>query len=142
MTTTTVTPDQLRTLWTGPAVGRIDRGPDLPPVTQDDLATLASGVNTDHDGLPLPDQWEVLADHLNGAKAGSTDGSWRQEEALEEVEKATRAARQAARSLDREAQHQHAAIRTAVACGVPVSRAAQAAGLTAARVYQIRDGRR
>ncbi|SBW18572.1 hypothetical protein FDG2_0723 [Candidatus Protofrankia californiensis] len=131
---TTVTADQLRSLWAG-RIGRIDRGDDLPPVTQSDLGALASQVDTDDDGFPLVGQWEVLADQLNGAAPSETDGSGRQDDAAATVEAAARLVDDAMRDRDE-------AIRAAINVGVPVSRIAEAAGLSVPRIYQIRDGRR
>ena len=130
-----VTTDQLRALWTGPADGRIDRGDDYSPVTQDDLGALASGLDTDDDGIPLDEsQWLVLAEQLNGATPGALDSGAR-ERALLVVEDATHVLAGAMDDRD-------VAIRAALAVQVPVSRIATAAGLSVPRIYQIRDGRR
>ncbi|WP_239382613.1 hypothetical protein [Frankia sp. CIT1] len=131
MSATAITPDQLRTLWTGPAGGRIDRGPDLPPVTQDDLGALASGVDTGDDGVPLPDQWHVLAEQVN--MDGDSDGRTR--DVLDAIEDAVRL-------LDAAMRERDAAIRSAIARGVPVRRIAEASNLSIPRIYQIRDDRR
>jgi hypothetical protein len=131
-----VTAEQVRTLWDDPNPNAsIDRGDEYEPVTQDTLGVLASGLDTDDDGYPLEDQWEVLADQLNTAAAGeptSTQG----ETLLHEIEDA--------RLRRAEADEQfYAAIREAVASKLaPVTAIAAAAGLSRERIYQIRDGRR
>lgn len=131
-----ITADQVRNLWNNG--GRIDRGDDHAPITQDDLSALIDAVDTDDHGDPLDTEWEILADQLNGNEPGEPT-SGQQHHLLAAVEDAAAATRDAAkdRTEDRDER-----IRSAIAAGVPVITIAKRAGLSRARVYQIRDGRR
>ncbi|MFB7899920.1 MULTISPECIES: hypothetical protein [Actinomycetes] len=137
---TTITVEQIRTLWdSANPNATIDRGDDFEPVTKDDLGALASELDTDDDGYPLADQWQLLADQLNGETPGeptSTTG----DDILQEIREA-RAERDRVKSA---ADDQfNAVIRAAVASKMaPVIAIADAADMSRARIYQIRDGRR
>ncbi|MET9930399.1 MULTISPECIES: hypothetical protein [unclassified Streptomyces] len=137
---TIVTPEQIRALWDDPNPHTvIERGDDLAPVTQDDLSALASGLDTDDEGYPLDDQWEVLASHLNSEIPGvpaSTAG----ETLLQEIREARTERDRVKTEADAEF---NALIRAAVESRkVPVIAIAEAADMTRSRIYQIRDGRR
>jgi hypothetical protein len=62
--------------------------------------------------------------------------------ALRDVERATKARQRADVDAGEAQERQAVAIRAALAAGVPVADIAGVTGLTAARIYQIRDGRR
>ncbi|GHH57520.1 hypothetical protein [Streptomyces candidus] len=136
----TITVEQIRTLWNSPnPKAAIDRGDDFEPVSKDDLSALASGLDTDDEGYPLNDQWQIIADHLNGVTPGepaSTAG----DDLLQEI----RAARAERDRVKTEADDQfNTVIRAAVASKkAPVTAIAAAADLSRERIYQIRDGRR
>ncbi|GAA1553558.1 hypothetical protein [Streptomyces globosus] len=136
----TVTAEQIRILWDAPNPGAvIDRGDAVEPVTKDDLAVLASGLDTDDEGYPLDDQWEVLADQLNSAvpdEPASTAGG----DLLDQI----RDARIERDRIKAEADAEfNALIRAAVASKkAPVIAIARAADMSRERIYQIRDGRR
>ena len=139
---TTVTPDQVRTLWN--TCTPIDRGEDLAPVTRDDLTALMAGdVDTDENGTPTDEMWEVLADQLNDTADQLDDP---QERALDHLRETMAA---------RDAEHERAAAIIAAADGeiradvlacidahIPVPTIGEVLGVTRARIYQIRDGRR
>lgn len=131
-----VTAAEVRDLWDDPSPNAaIDRGEDYAPVTKEDLGALASGIDTDDDGYPLPDQWEVLADQLNSDVPGEPADSAGQD-ILQEITSA-RLAR------DRAEEEFTNLIRSAMAAKrAPVTAMAKAAGLSRERLYQIRDGRR
>lgn len=138
--TATVTADQIIDLWEAPNLSAvIDRGADFEPVTKGDLAALAALVETDDEGRPLADQWELLADQLNSAVPGeptSTAGH----DVLEEI----RTARKERDRVKAEADDAfNGLIRAAVTSKkAPVAAIAEAADMSRARIYQIRDGRR
>lgn len=67
---TQITPDQVKNLWYHG--GQIDRGDDYSPVTIDDLHGL--DIDTDDDGTPTDDMWQVLADQLNSEQPGEVGG--------------------------------------------------------------------
>ncbi|MFE1413472.1 hypothetical protein ACFW6F_22140 [Streptomyces sp. NPDC058746] len=127
-------------LWNSPnPAAIIERGNDFEPVTKDDLGALASALDTDDEGYPLDDQRQVLADQLNNAAPGvpaSTSG----DDLLQEI----RDARAERDRVKAEADDQfNAVIRAAVASKkAPVTAIADSAGMSRARIYQIRDGRR
>lgn len=125
-----ITADQVRTLWTHG--GTIRRGEDYAPITQDDLGAL--DIDTDDDGTPLPDQWDIIADQLNSAAPGEPAND-AQHGILDAIEDIVRRIRDA--ELERDD-----IIRQAVAEGIPVISIAERADLSRARIYQIRDGRR
>lgn len=127
-----ITAEQVRNLWH--EGGRIDRGDDLSPVTQDDLSALIDAVDTDDQGNPLDTEWEILADQLNSDEPGEPT-SGEQERMLEAVADAAAAIGDAERGRDER-------IRSAIAAGVPIIAVAKKANLSRARIYQIRDGRR
>lgn len=127
-----ITTDQVRNLWH--EGGRIDRGDDLPPVTQDDLSALIDAVDTDDQGNPLDTEWEILADQLNSNEEGEPT-SGEQDRVLNAVADAATAIRDAE-------NHRDDLIRQAIAAGVPVIAIGKRADLSRSRVYQIRDGRR
>ncbi|MFE7237158.1 hypothetical protein [Streptomyces sp. NPDC057580] len=126
----TVTVDQLKTLWHHG--GTINRGDDYSPITQDDLAAL--DIDTDDNGYPLDNQWQVLADQFNGETAGEVYSS-AQHNVLEAIEDSVKTIRDAETARDD-------LIRQAITEGVPVITIAERASLSRARIYQIRDGRR
>lgn len=135
-----ITVEQVRALWNDPIpTARIDRGDDYAPVTKDDLAALASGLETDDDGYPLAVQWDVLAEQLNGETPGEpTSGP--SATLLDQIAEARH-------ERDRAKAHADdmftSVIRAAVASRqVPVTAIAAAAHLSRERIYQIRDGRR
>ncbi|MFJ3762954.1 hypothetical protein [Streptomyces sp. NPDC090080] len=135
-----VTVEQVRTLWDSPnprAV--IERGDDFEPVTKDDLAVLVPALDTDDDGYPLDDQWEVLVDQLNSETPGvptSTAG----DDLLQEIRDARIERDRVKSQADNEF---NALIRAAVASRkASVIAIADAADMTRSRIYQIRDGRR
>lgn len=135
-----VTTDQVRALWSDPSPNaHIDRGDDYQPVTKADLGALSSGIDTDDDGYPLDDQWEVLADQLNGETPGeptSTAG----DDLLQQIADARTRRDRAKSTADDEF---NSAIRAAVASkSAPITAIAAAADLSRERIYQIRDGRR
>ncbi|MFI5831108.1 hypothetical protein ACIA6C_28305 [Streptomyces sp. NPDC051578] len=135
-----VTAEQIRTLWNDPnPSAAIDRGDSLEPVTKDDLGALASELDTDDEGYPLDDQWEIIADQLN---SDTTDAptSTVGHTMLDEIREA-RIERD--RIKDEADAEFYAAIRTAVAGRkAPITAIAEAAKLSRERIYQIRDGRR
>ncbi|MER7847422.1 hypothetical protein ABTZ03_26155 [Kitasatospora sp. NPDC096077] len=139
----TITAGQVRELWDAPALTAvIDRGEDLAPVTKDDLAVLADQLDTDDQGRPLEDQWDVLADQLN-SDAGAEPTTGPAADVLQAVEDARRYRDKVKADADDEF---NSLIRSAMlnrkATKVKVAELEKAAGLTRARLYQIRDGRR
>ncbi|MFF8747814.1 hypothetical protein [Streptomyces californicus] len=132
-----VTAEQIIGLWKEPNLSAvIDRGDDFEPVTKDDLAVL---IETDDEGRPLDDQWEIIADQLNSVVPGeptSTAGH----NVLAEI----RDARIERDRVKKEADDEfNALIREAVVSKkTPVAAIADAAQMSRARIYQIRDGRR
>lgn len=98
--------------------------------TRDDLVRYigACDIDTDDDGTPLADQWQILADVLGAPDPSDTSG-------LTDVIAAAHKLSLAETARDE-------AIRAAVAAGYPVIGIANAARLSRARIYQIRDGRR
>lgn len=140
--TVTITADQIRTLYRTGA--EIDRGEDYPPVTSDDIQALLTGdVDTDEDGTPTEQMWEVLADHLN-ATADELDHPQQANlgHLADEMAARDQLHAQAAQMI---AQGDDRVRRAVIACinaRVPVPTIAATLGVTRARVYQIRDGRR
>ncbi len=135
-----VTAEQVRALWSDPNPGAvIDRGDGFEPVAKDDLGALASGLDTDDEGYPLDDEWEVLADQLNSEVPGepaSTAGR----DLLDEIRDARIERDRVKEEADAEF---NALIRAAVASKkASVIAIAGAADMSRARIYQIRDGRR
>lgn len=98
--------------------------------TRDDLITYISAcdIDTDTDGTPLNDQWQLLADVL-GAPDPSNTGE-------------LAAVIAAAHRLSLAETERDNAIRAAIVAGYPVIGIANAARLSRARIYQIRDNRR
>lgn len=133
-----ITATQVRELWEDPnPAATIDRGDDRAPVTKDDLGALASGLDTDDDGHPVADQWDVLADQLNSDAPGTSTAG---ELLLQQISDARRERDRVKKTADDEF---NTLIREAEASKlVPVTALAEAAGLSRARIYQIRDGRR
>jgi hypothetical protein len=99
-------------------------------LTRDQLVQFveACDIDTDEDGTPLDSQWQILADVL-GAPDPSNVG---------ELVAVTAAANR----ITTAEQDRDTAIRAALAAGHSVISIANAAGLSRARIYQIRDGRR
>lgn len=135
-----VTTEQIRALWHDPhPFATIDRGDHLAPVRKGDLDALATGIDTDDEGYPLEDQWDVLADQLNSEspdQPGSASGG----DLLDEI----RAARKDRDRIKADADEDfQTLIRSAVAAKqASVIAIAEAADMSRARIYQIRDGRR
>jgi hypothetical protein len=98
--------------------------------TRDDLITYigACDIDTDVNGTPLDDQWELIADVLGAPNPSDTS-------ALTDVIAAAHKLTLAETARDD-------AIRAAIAAGYPVIGIANAARLSRARIYQIRDHRR
>lgn len=131
MQATTITAEQIEDLWTG-HITSIDRGDEHNAIRREDLAALVENgdIDTTDDGTPQDHEWQTLAEALSF----ESDDSPR-ERALLAVEDA------AARLANAEGER-NAAIRKALNAGAAVISIAGAAGLSRARVYQIRDGRR
>ena len=137
---TVVTTEQIRALWDAPSPNAtIDRGDHYPPVTKDDLGALASELETDDEGYPLDDQWELLAAQLNG-EAPDEPTSTVGQDLLDEI----RDARIERDRIKADADEKfNALIRAAVVSKkASVIAIAEAADMSRARIYQIRDGRR
>lgn len=135
----TITAEQVRELWDAPArSAAIDRGEDLAPVTKDDLAALADQVDTDDQGRPLADQWDVLADQLNSDDEAEplTGPAADILQAVEDARWARAAAEDAFNDVIRSAMLNRKTTK------VRIKDLEKAADLTRARLYQIRDGRR
>jgi hypothetical protein len=135
-----VTAAQIIDLWNAPnSAAVIDRGDDFEPVTKDDLAELAGLVDTDEEGRPLDDQWEIIADQLNSAVAGDPTST-----AGHDVLATIRDARIERDRVKAAADDEFNALIRAAVDGnkAPVAAIAEAAQLSRARIYQIRDGRR
>ena len=131
-----VTVNQIQALWADPSAV-IDRGEDAEPVTQDDLSVL--DVDTDDDGMPLADQWQIMADQINSNVPGEPSSTAGQL-VLQEIADA-RAHRD--RVKEQADEEFNSLIRAAVVGRrASVIDIALAAGVTRARIYQIRDGRR
>jgi hypothetical protein len=139
---TIITSDQVRALWDDPnPAAVIERGEDYTPVTKEDLGALASHIDTDDDGYPLNDQWEVLADQLNSGTPGEPTSS-AGHDILQEITDA-RLRRDAA--IERAHAEFTDLIRSAMTTRkgeAPVTAMARAAQMSRERLYQIRDGRR
>lgn len=126
-----ITIEQIQDLFHG-VTNEVDRGDEYDVIKRDDVLALVDNcdIDTDDDGTPLNDQWEILAEALSTAP---TDGP--RDRALVNVE-AT------ANALDHAERERDEAIRAAIKAGASVISIAAAAGLSRARIYQIRDGRR
>lgn len=98
--------------------------------TRDDLVQYidACDIDTDENGTPLDDQWQLLAEVL-----GAPDPS-----NMSELTAVTSAAHQ----LKLAEQKRDEAIRAAINAGHSAINIANCAGLSRARIYQIRDRRR
>ncbi|MFJ4418789.1 hypothetical protein [Streptomyces sp. NPDC088925] len=139
--TTVVTTEQIRALWDDPNPNAvIDRGDHSAPVTKDDLGALASELDTDDEGYPLVDQWQILVEQFNSEAPGGEPASTAGLDLLDEI----RDARIERDRIKEEADDKfNALIRSAVAAKqVSVIAIAEAADMSRARIYQIRDGRR
>lgn len=132
----TITPDQARELWDNPnPAATIDRGDNYAPVTKDDLEALASDLDTDEDGYPLADQWDVLAEQLNSDPLDEP-----RDTLLDEIADASHRRDRVKAEADASFNE---VIRAAVASKrVAVTAIAASAGLSRERIYQIRDARR
>lgn len=109
-------------------------------MTKDDLAALADQIDTDDQGLPLDDQWQVLADQLNTDDESSpSPAAGPAADVLQAVEEARRARDNAERELQ---ELIRSAMLNRKTTKVRVKDLEQAADLSRARLYQIRDGRR
>ena len=128
---TAITAEQIEDLFHG-HITSIDRGDKYPVTKRADVVALVenSDIDTDDNGTPLDYEWETLAAALTEAPDDDP-----RERALLAVEDA------AARLANAEGER-NAAIRKALDAGAAVISIAGAAGLSRARIYQIRDGRR
>jgi hypothetical protein len=126
-----LTIDQIQDLFHG-RINEVDRGDDYDVIKREDVLALVdnSDIDVDDDGNPLEDQWEILAEALSDAPTDSP-----RERALIDVEATANALGHAEKARDE-------AIRAAIKAGASVISIANAAGLSRARIYQIRDGRR
>ncbi|MFH8581705.1 hypothetical protein [Streptomyces zaomyceticus] len=126
-----ITTDQIQDLFHG-RISEVDRGDEYDVIKSADVIALVDNcdIDTDDDGTPLDDQWEILAEALSDAPTDSP-----RERALTAVEDAAQGLRNAENERD-------AAIREAIKAGASVISIAAAADLSRARIYQIRDGRR
>lgn len=141
---TVVTPQQILALWDDPNPHTvIDRGDHATPVTKDDLGALASGLDTDDEGRPLDDQWEVLADQLN-SEIPTEPSSSAGHSLIQEITDARLERDRLKRAADEEFNRR---IRTFMLMPkaerpASVTAVAAAADMSRERLYQIRDGRR
>lgn len=126
-----VTAQQIKNLWTNG--GTIDRGDDYSPVSLADFEGL--DFDTDDDGTPTEESWQVLADQLNSELPGAHPGPTARGDLLDEIAAA-------AAAITEEEQRRDQLIRQAIKDRIAVTVIAEAAELSRARVYQIRDGRR
>lgn len=126
-----VTAQQIKNLWTNG--GRIDRGDNYSPIILADFEGL--DFDTDDDGTPTEESWQILADQLNSEVPGAHPGPTPRGDLLDEISAA-------AQAITEEEQRRDQLIRQAVTNRIAVTAIAEAAGLSRARVYQIRDGRR
>lgn len=126
-----ITVEQIQDLFHG-RTNEVDRGDEFDVIKRDDVLALVGNcdIDTDDNGTPLDDQWEILAEALSDAPA---DGP--RERAITAVEDSARALESAEKDRDE-------AIRAAITAGASVISIAAAANLSRARIYQIRDGRR
>lgn len=99
-------------------------------LTRDQLTQYIDNcdIDTDADGTPLDSQWQILADVLGAPDPSNTS----------ELTDVTVAANQ----LKLAEAKRDEAIRAAIEAGHSVIGIANCAGLSRARIYQIRDGRR
>ena len=137
-----ITAEQVRELWEALSpTAEINRGDGLAPVTKDDLAALAGQIDTDNEGAPLDDQWEVLADQLNADESWPVTGP--AADVLDAIEDARRYRDQVKAHAD---EQFNSLIRSAMlnlkTTKVKVADLEKASGVTRSRLYQIRDGRR
>lgn len=125
-----ITANEIEDLWNHG--GTLDRGDDYNPLTREDVAALVENgeIDTDDDGVPLNHEWQTLAEALSFESHDSP-----RERALIAVE-------DAAARLARAEGERNEAIRKALKANAAVMSIASAAGLSRARIYQIRDGRR
>lgn len=85
-------------------------------------------IDQDEDGRPLDDQWQMLADVLGAPDPGNVSELVAITEAVNRIKAAE--------------EERDEKIRAAIHAGYPVISIATHAGLSRARIYQIRDGRR
>jgi hypothetical protein len=123
--------EQIQDLFHG-RTNEVDRGDEYDVIKREDVLALVDNcdIDTDDDGTPLDDQWEILAEALSDAPTDSP-----RERALINVEAA-------AQGLNKAVEERDAAIRDALKVGASVISIAERADLSRARIYQIRDGRR
>lgn len=126
-----VTAQQIKNLWTDGAV--IDRGDDYAPVTLDDFDGM--DIDTDDAGTPTDDMWQVLADQVNSETEGKVAAGSTHADTLQQIT-------EAADRIVQDEDDRDAMIRAAISDGIPVTAIANAAHLSRARIYQIRDRRR
>ncbi|MEU0393795.1 hypothetical protein ABZ208_13630 [Streptomyces sp. NPDC006208] len=126
-----ITAEQIEDLYHG-HTSTIDRGDDYNVLRREDVAALVENgdIDTDDDGVPLDHEWQTLAEALSF----QSDDSPR--------ERALIAVEDAAARLARAEGERNETIRKALDAGAAVISIANAAGLSRARIYQIRDGRR
>ncbi|MFE9016713.1 hypothetical protein [Streptomyces cyaneofuscatus] len=126
-----VTVEQIKNLWANG--GTINRGDDYAPVTLEDFEGL--DFNTDDDGTPTEESWQVLADQVNSELPGAHPGPTAEGDLLDEISNVAHAIREGEQRRDQ-------LIRKAVAARISVTAIATHADLSRSRIYQIRDGRR
>lgn len=123
----TITAEQIESLYNDGGQLELPNGDTL---TRDELVQYvgACDIDTDDDGTPLDDQWQILADVLGAPDPANVSE-------LVDVTAAASRIGKAEAARDK-------AIRRALDAGHSVIAVANAAGLSRARIYQIRDGRR
>ena len=123
----TITAEQIESLYNDGGQLELPNGDTL---TRDELVQYvgACDIDTDDDGTPLDDQWQILADVLGAPDPANVSE-------LVDVTAAASRIGKAEAARDK-------AIRRALDAGHSAIAVANAAGLSRARIYQIRDGRR
>lgn len=133
-----ITAKQIQDLWNNG--GTIDRGDNHGPITLDDFEGL--DIDTDDNGTPADDMWQVLADQVNSEPSGEAIAGSNAELTLQKLRLATRAANEAHQKAEDADAERDGLIRTALAQKAPVRAIQDASDRSRSRIYQIRDGRR
>lgn len=133
-----VTAEQIKNLWTTGS-GSIDRGDDYSPIILADFDGL--DIDTDDNGWPTDDMWEILAEQFNSEIPGEVGYSL-QDDVLAAIRHEADKITEAAITIAEAEEVRDDYIRAAINARVPVTGIAAAAGLTRGRIYQIRDNRR